>query len=105
MAMQMSCRSYSISTGSLLGSQRQNGRAMLIDVHLSTARSGVKVLVARCFVSSLRKEYLSNLVSTPRLYSQTPNEKDIPNRPCSPLAEVGERFGNMGSSTAPSPEV
>jgi hypothetical protein len=64
-AMQKSCRSYSMSPGLLLGFQRKNARAMLIDVHLSAARSGVKVLVARCFVAGLRKEYLSNLVSTP----------------------------------------
>ena len=105
MAMQMSCRSYSISRGLLLGSQRQNDRAMLIDVHLSIARSAVKALVARCFALSLGKKALSNLVSTPCLSSQTPSEKDIPNRPCSPPAEMGSRFGNMVSSTAPSPEV
>lgn len=78
---------------------------MLVDVHLSTERSGVKALVARCFVSGLREEYLGNLVSTPCLYSQTPNEQDIPNRPRSPPAEMGSRFGNLISSTAPSPEV
>lgn len=54
--MRMSFHSYSMSLGLWSGSQRQNNRAMLVDFHLSTARSGVKVLVAGCLVSSLRKE-------------------------------------------------
>lgn len=64
-AMRMSFRSCPMSRGLVLDSQRKNNRAMLVDIQLSTARSDVKVLVARCFVSSLRKDYLSDLVSTP----------------------------------------
>jgi hypothetical protein len=53
---QKPCRSYSMSSGSVFGAQDQNARAMLIDAHLSAARSGVEVLVARCFVSGLREQ-------------------------------------------------
>lgn len=65
MAMQMSCRSCSVSSGSLLGFQEQNACAMLDDAQLSVVRSGEKVLVARCFVSGPRKDHLGTFVSTP----------------------------------------